>query len=242
MKAVILAAGMGTRLLDRTRDLPKALVEVNGRTLIERVLDYVQGAGISQVCVVGGFGADLLHSKVGSRPGLTFAVNSDYRKGSVLTLNAARGYLNGDTIMMNVDHLYPKKMLRTFLGQTHPTDAPTGFVDFDRPLFADDMKVWLDGERRVVQISKTLTEYQAGYIGSTYIPGPFLPKYLDALDAVIASSGGMSNVEGIQQRLADDGSRPYIYDASGVRWLEVDNQEDLGNAERILKNLPQYLE
>lgn len=242
MKAVVLAAGMGTRLLDRTRSLPKALVEVNGITLIERVLDYVQKAGIADVCVVGGFCADLLKQQVSGRPGVTFVENPDYRKGSVLTLNAARGFLAGDTLLMNVDHLYPVAMLRRFLAQPHAADAPTGFVDFDRPLFADDMKVRHDEEHRVVQISKTLTEYQAGYIGSTFIPGAFLPTYVQALDATIAASEGMSNVEAILQRLADGGHRPHLYDASGIRWLEVDNQEDLANAERILRNLPKFLD
>lgn len=242
MKAVVLAAGMGTRLLDRTRDLPKALVAVNRRPLIDRVLDYVQGSGINEVCVVGGFCAGLLQERLGSRTGVTFATNTEYRRGSVLTLNAARPFLNGDTLLMNVDHLYPRALLRTFLTMPQKSDAPTGFVDFDRPLFADDMKVWHDSEKRITQISKTLTEFQAGYIGTTFIPGAFLQEYLRALDEVIAGSGGMSNVEAVLQRLADQGHKPHVFDASGVRWLEVDNQEDLANAERILNNFPNFLE
>jgi len=241
MKAVVLAAGMGTRLADLTRDVPKAMVPVKGRLLVDWVCDYLSNPSIDEVLVVGGFRGDLLEAHVASRSRVRFALNPDFRKGSVLTLNAARSFLTGDILLCNVDHIYPATLLRRFLSSPRATDAPTGFVDFDRPLFADDMKVFLDENGRIVRIAKTLNEYQGGYIGSTFIPGAFMSRYLNALDRVIAHSEGAANVEAVLQQLADDGDRPAIQDASGIRWLEVDTQEDRANAERILTNAPGFL-
>lgn len=242
MKAIVLAAGRGRRLGELTREVPKALVAVKGKPLVDWVCDWLTFPGIDHIVVVGGFAADRLEAHVSKRAGVSFAFNPDFRKGSVLTLNAARPFLNGDVLLCNVDHIYPTALLRRFFAADLATDAPTAFVDFDRPLFHDDMKVQLDSRRRIVAISKTLREFEGGYIGSTFIPAAFLPRYLEALDRVIEQSQGNANVEAALQQLANDGSRPRILDTSGIHWLEVDTQEDRAKAEHILTHAAGYLE
>lgn len=63
MRAVILAAGRGSRMGTRTNDRPKCLVEVGGRTLLDRHLDSLSGAGIDEVAIVTGYLAQSLQGR-----------------------------------------------------------------------------------------------------------------------------------------------------------------------------------
>lgn len=242
MRAIILAAGAGRRLDYMTQSIPKALVRVAGRALIDYVRAWVTRGEFRDVVLVGGCGAPLLHEHVRGW-NVRWAVNEDWTKGNILTLLAAEEALEGDDVLLlNVDHVFPRRLLQRFMASQPARDVPTGFVDFDRPLFDDDMKVALDDERRIVRISKQLAEFQAGYIGSTFVPAASLARYRATARALAAESEGSANVEGVLQRLADEGARPRIFDASGIRWLEVDTPHDHANAERILAHVPGYLE
>ncbi len=64
--AIVLAAGKGTRMKS---ELPKVLVPVNGRPMVEYVLDALQAAGVERIVVVVGYRADLVRSTIGHRPG-----------------------------------------------------------------------------------------------------------------------------------------------------------------------------
>lgn len=73
MKAVILAAGKGTRMKDLTQELPKPMLRVQGRPILEHILDGLLAAGIREVCIVTGWRADVIetHFGDGSRFGAT---------------------------------------------------------------------------------------------------------------------------------------------------------------------------
>lgn len=249
MNALILAAGTGSRLLSATRELPKALVPVRGRPLIEYTLDFARAMGCSEISVVGGFYFDKLQQHlqpIGAS--LRIFENREFLKGNALSLMAALTAQNDAFILLNVDHIYPKRLALKIAENVPHRTSITAFVDFDRPLGDDDMKVQLAaahaGRRaaRVIQkISKNLHEFDAGYIGMAYVPQQQLTRYKSAAQAVVEQDES-AVVEHILQWLIDHGHPPEIFDASGIRWLEVDNQNDLRNAERILKNVDNYLD
>ena len=80
MKALILAAGEGTRLRPYTADRPKCLVEVAGRSLLDRQLDVLGAAGVAPVVVVGGYRAEML-----PRPGIEVLLNPRYATTNMVT-------------------------------------------------------------------------------------------------------------------------------------------------------------
>ena len=55
MRAILLAAGMGTRLRPLTLDTPKSLIEVNGRPLLERQIEFLRERGVEEIIVVTGY-------------------------------------------------------------------------------------------------------------------------------------------------------------------------------------------
>ncbi len=239
MKVLILAAGQGDRLKHLTDDIPKALVKVCDRELIRFQLEFLDDPAVDKIGVVGGYHADSLKTFL-ARQNLpvAFFENTRFEKGSILSIKAALDFLDDDFLLMNVDHIYPKRLLNTLLKQTR---GITAVCDFDRKLIADDMKVKLDEKRNLFQIHKKLAQYDGGYIGMTYFPAEKVAIYKQAIEGTLSKLGNKTSVEMILGELATRGEKIDIADVSGIRWLEVDTIEDLQKAEKTLESSPQFL-
>ncbi|MFQ7565678.1 MAG: NTP transferase domain-containing protein, partial [Clostridium perfringens] len=93
MRAILLAAGMGTRLRPLTLDTPKSLIEVNGRPLLERQIEFLRERGVEEIIVVTGYLAekfDYLKDKYGVK-----LVNNDKYDiyNNIYTMYLVREYL-----------------------------------------------------------------------------------------------------------------------------------------------------
>ncbi len=227
---VLLAAGMGARLGELGGGLPKALFDAAGEKLLDRAINFAERLGADERIVVGGFRYDLVsaHLAAQSRAALRLVENTQYRLGNLRTLETALPHVRGAFLLMNIDHVYPAAVA-TRIAEQAGTQI-TAFVDFDRPLGDDDMKVALDGDHRVSQISKKLDRWDCGYVGMTFVPAAALDRYRAAIADVRASIGDPANVEQVLQRLADDGEPVAIGDISGIGWHELDTPEDVERA------------
>ncbi len=235
MKAVIIAAGLGSRLGALTADRPKALVKVAGRELILRALDFVDSPEISECLVVTGYEGEHLSGFLAEhRPDVRTVRNPNFRDGSIRTIETALEHVDGDFLLMNVDHIYPSSMLGRIVQAAR---GITAICDFDRELAGDDMKVKLRNGR-LVGIRKTLADYDGGYIGMTCVRADALPRYREAVVATRSTEGNSANVEAALAKLAEDDEEINICDVSGIGWLEVDTPEDLSNAELRIRNNP----
>ncbi len=238
MQIVLLAAGLGSRLGSLTRDVPKALIDVAGRPLVEHCLRFCARVEPREIIVVAGFGEDQVRAAVARLGDLggglvpRLVSNPDFRQGNILSLAAARPHLRDSFVMMNVDHIYHPDIAAIV---RRDADAVTGFIDTDRQLGADDMKVERDAQGRIKQIAKTLTTFDCGYVGMTRVPAARQPEYFAAMDAAIAADGTTIHVERILARLAEQGHGPDCRDISGHGWLEVDTPEERQSAEEALR-------
>jgi choline kinase len=232
MQAVLLAAGLGSRLGELTASLPKALIPVGGVPLLAYAVKFAERAGARDVTVVGGYGYEQVRSEVQAR-GLRVRLvqNPDYRDGNLVSLMAARPHVQGELLLMNIDHIYRPAIAEI---AARPADGLTAFIDTDRQLGADDMKVLRDGGGRVREIAKTLATWDAGYVGMTKVPAAALPRYWAEADAALAQEGRAIHVERILARLAAAGEGPGCRDVSGHGWLEVDLPEERARAEEAL--------
>lgn len=114
VKAIILAAGMGTRLRPYTNDKPKCLVEVNGKSLLDSQLDILRSASISNITVIGGYKGDMLKDKQ-----VELIVNDKYDKTNmVFSLFCAEEKLNGECLITYGDIVYSNKILAQLLQST----------------------------------------------------------------------------------------------------------------------------
>lgn len=239
MKALILAAGKGSRLGDSAKEKSKALVSVEGKELLCYQLDFLNVPKIKKIgLVVGYHGKATTALAKKQNPSIEIFENKDYEKGNILSLKAALPFLDDDCLILNVDHIYPKRMLSAVLEQA---DGITVACDFDRPLVEDDMKITKDAKDYLKEIDKGLKKYDGGYIGMTFCPRAKLPAYRRALEKTLASLGTSTCVEKVLATLAAQNEPIGIADTSGIRWLEVDTLYDLKQAEETLQKNPNFL-
>jgi choline kinase len=238
MQVVIMAAGLGNRLGELTRDRPKALVPAAGRELILRALDFVDHPRVTERIVVTGFAGERLAAFLSARaPDVHMIHNPDFRDGSIRTLEAVLPSITGEFLLMNVDHIYPRRMFPHILSNAR---GITAICDFDRTLGPDDMKVKLAADRRLTGIRKTLEDFDGGYIGMTFCSASALPLYREHVAKARRFEGDAASAEAALASLAADGADIEICDAGGFGWLEVDTPDELARAEGILLQNPGF--
>jgi choline kinase len=239
MQAIIMAAGLGSRLKDLTQATPKALIEVGGRPLVDYALAFARASGAQHRIVVGGFHhADVAARVAKVAPDAAIVENTEYRKGNLISMQTGRTALGaGGFLLMNTDHVYRPTIATVVAAACERGEASgevTAFCDFDRKLGADDMKVTLDDTRHVREMAKTLATWDCGYVGMTYVPAARRDDYFAAAAHVLETKGEASHVESILVALAERGQAPAIADISGHGWLEIDEPHERAHADEVL--------
>lgn len=242
MKSIILAAGLGSRLGTLTKNISKANVQVASHPLIKWSINFARKIDLDEIVVVCGYKCQQL-MEILANDEITILENQEYKKGNFYSLAVAQKYLDSDFVLMNIDHLYPSHLARMI---NAVPDGIWAVSDFDRPLYADDMKISVMGDiydkATISSISKGLDEYDGGYCGITVVKGKALKDYQLAFENVMRHGRDQAVVEDIQAELIILGTPPHVLDISGIRWLEIDTQEDLANAERIIRMKPHFLD
>jgi choline kinase len=236
MQAIIMAAGLGSRLKDLTTATPKALIEAGGRPLIDYALAFAKAAGAQRRIVVGGF----CHADVAARvrsvaPDAIIVENTEYKKGNLISMRTGERALEpGAFLLMNTDHIYKPAIADVVRAACNAATEVTAFCDFDRTLGPDDMKVGLDAQRRVDQMAKTLPTWDCGYVGMTFVPAARRDAYFATATKCSAEQGDAIHVESILVGLARAGAPPHIADISGHGWLEIDEPHERAHADAVL--------
>ena len=84
MKAIIIAAGLGSRLGNLTNDKPKCLLEVAGKSLLQHQIDTLKSCGITNISVIKGYKKEKINY-----PGLKYYINDDYQNNNILKIGRA---------------------------------------------------------------------------------------------------------------------------------------------------------
>lgn len=238
MKAVILAAGIGSRLAPLTDDRPKALVEVAGRSFLERQLDLLGRAGIPSrdVVVVGGYRIDRLREALAAGGhDCEVVVNDRFEPwNNFYSLLVAQPALAGhDFLQLDGDVILDEVLLPRMIAA--PGDALLA-VDCRAELDAETMKAELrDG--RVVAIAKPLDPARCAgeYIGVTKLSAAAARAVFAELALFPAEGLTHEYYEHAFHRLSGTGRiRFEIVDVHDCTVLEIDNVEDLRRAEALL--------
>ena len=122
MTAILLAAGVGKRLLGPGAGRPKCLLEIGGRSLLTRLLEGLAAAGVREAVVVTGFEEAAVREHLAQPPpGLTVhcRTNPRYREGAILSLWTAREVLAGPVVVMDADVLCPPAMVALLIRSPH---------------------------------------------------------------------------------------------------------------------------
>ena len=242
MKAIILAAGEGTRLRPLTDDKPKCLVVLAGKPLLEHQLETLRAGGVDDIHIVGGYRAEQL-----VRPDTTLHLNPRYAETNmVTTLFAAEAVMTGDTdlIISYGDIVYEPQVLAAL----QAVDAPlTLAVDrewkrywaarMDDPLADAETLKLTDGDR-MVELGKKPQSYddiQGQYTGLIKIRADLVARLSEvwrAMDPDITYEGkdydNMYMTSFIQHLIDSGWEARAAFINNG--WAEVDCKADLAVA------------
>ncbi|MEK8022418.1 MAG: sugar phosphate nucleotidyltransferase [Candidatus Hydrogenedentota bacterium] len=232
LKAVILAAGRGSRLADQASREPKCLLNIHGHTVMEAIVEAARGAGIHSFVIVTGYEAEAIRRELGdgSRLGVQIEYVHNDRWNDLAnghSILAARSLIGNRFVILMSDHVFESTMLRELLDAPPPERGCVLLTDpriesiFD---IGDATKVRTDGEGRIVSMGKDLEDYDA------VDTGIFLATrdLLDALDE--AHRDGESSLTAANVRLASRGiMRALALKSVNAKWFDIDTPESLAH-------------
>ncbi len=237
-EAVIMAAGVGNRLRPFTDTRPKSLLEVGGVSLMERHLKHLASGGIQRTTIVLGHCGDQIRERFGNEYGpmsIRYIENSDYRRGSILSLKAGLAGLSGATVCMDADVLYHPEVLHRLL---RTKDAVCFLLDPTAEETGEEMMLAVrDGAvRRIARTVGKEWDLVGEGVGFFVLGGKALPQARTILDAF--AERGEIDVEyedGLNQLLEEIPGA--FVEVGDLPWTEIDFEEDLKKADRILAHL-----
>jgi choline kinase len=236
MRAIILAAGRGLRLLlPEDKQLPKCLLRFDGMSLLERHLRMLRGAGVEEVVLALGFRHELIEAELDRlawQPRPEIVLNRRFELGSVLTLHAVADAMTrgGDILVMDADVLYDERIMDTLVAGRSPVNRL--LIDCDFEDGEEPVKICLrDGVP--IELRKQLAadiEYDTigESVGFFRFTQP-AARRLAALVAGYVASGRaqMPHEEAVRDLLLEHTQLVEVADVTGAPWIEIDYAEDL---------------
>lgn len=233
MKAVILAAGQGTRIRSVHGEHPKCLIEVDHTTILDHQLDALSLAGIKDVAIVVGYEKDQIISHVRTRQhrqNTKFIENSAFAiTNNIYSLWLALDWLHDESfIVLNADVIFDPGILAS---ATSPHAPISMIVD---PGWRDEtMKVIIE-EDYVIQMSKKITreQYSGTYIGITVFCRTAQERFFRKMNDLITSGRVNEFFNAAVQELANEGVPVGYSSTEGLAWAEIDDPTDLTFAQQ----------
>lgn len=235
-KAIILAAGIGSRLRPITDSVPKCMVQVNGECIIDRQIDSLVMAGVTDILVCAGYKMDVLEKHLTKKyPFVRILKMPEYTSTNNMysmfkTLNFAKG---NDIIVMNGDVFISHNYLGKLINSKHSNAILTQKNRYEE----ENMKIICDKNLRVTSISKNIsntTSYGTS-IDMYKFSKDFTDKWFEIMNYFIneKKQNQLWNEVGINEMFKSFEVFPVNI---GKFWFEIDTLEDLENANILFKH------
>lgn len=230
MKVVVLAAGRGERLSPYTDDIPKPLVTLRGKPLIEHVISSCRDAGLKEFIVVTGYLGDVIrnHLRSGEHLGVSidYVENENWSLGNGSSLMAAKAKLEDEEhfLLTMSDHIYHSSLIRRALDGFNSLNsvcvdkAPKYLTDL-----AEATKVALADSGAVTEIGKKLVKWHGVDTGVFILRTDIFTGVKSMVHGVVDCMRAIINDSLLQS-----------IDVSSLPWLDVDTLKDLNYAEQVV--------
>jgi len=238
MKAIILAAGVGSRIRPMTNNCPKSLLKVGNYTILEMMLSHIQDCGINEVVFVLGYLQEQIKEHVKNKfPNLNahFVTNNKYTEtNTAFSLMLAKGLIKDSSfVKFDADVVFDKEILENLIECEH---ANCLCIDKNINLDSEEVKVIIDDQNKVLKASKTVHPKDAvgESIGIEKIDGETAKLLFSELEIMMEDRQNYQEYyEGAYERLIQKNVSFYALNISGLQWVEIDTKEDFIKAEKI---------
>ncbi|HVS78546.1 MAG TPA: phosphocholine cytidylyltransferase family protein [Steroidobacteraceae bacterium] len=239
MRAIILAAGRGSRLQQTAdRQLPKCLLTFGGRSLLERHVRLLEAAGVEEIVVAVGFRHELIEmelARVGLGSRSEIVLNPHYELGSMLTVHCAAEPLTrgGDVLLMDADVLYHERIMAALTAGREPVNRL--LIDREFEPGDEPVKVCVLAGVPVELRKKPEPGLEYDTIGESV--GFFrlderAARRLAAIvaDHVAGSRAHLPHEEAVRDLLRERSQSFEVCDVTGAPWIEIDFPADVARA------------
>lgn len=234
MKALILAAGFGSRLAPITDEVPKSLVPVNGKPILFKQIENLLENGITDITIVSGYKAEVLKRETLSAfPQVKIIESVDY----ATTNNMYSAYLGIKTtgicslLMMNADVFYDSSVIKELIRCEYKNAIVVDIGNYNE----ESMKV-IEKNGKLVEISKTISKEDA--LGSSIDVYKFDSNGLKAFyDSCVDYIENRKELKKWSEVALNDVLKEIEFKACKLvgRWFEIDNHDDLAAAQELFK-------
>jgi len=181
MKAIIVAAGAGRRLLPFTEECPKCLLQAGSRRIIDMTMDNLKKCGLKDIIMVVGHQQDKIRDYLGN--GVRYVVNPIYKEtNSMYSLKCAQDYFGDGFVYLHSDIVFERAILEKILSQDNEICLSVDEVIVD----AEDMKVMLEGGL-IQEVNKDIPLKKAGgeFIGIAKFMGDGVRYLKETLNSLL---------------------------------------------------------
>ncbi len=235
MKAVILAAGRGSRLGSVTGGRPKCLLSFGGRTILDRQIDALLGAGVAEIALVVGHAKQQLIAHVhgryeGEAGRISFIENPEYADtNNMVSLWLAREWLGDDPfVCLNADVLCHRGVVQ------RAVEARGDLVVLiDREYREETTKVRIEDDR-VVALAKTITRanFDGTFVNIATFSAAGGRTLFAAAEEMFAAGQRNQFYNDVLHLLAGRGVAVGYEEIGDLPWAEIDDGQDLAYAQR----------
>lgn len=245
MQAIILAAGMGKRLKELTKNNTKCMVEVNGVSLIDRMLHQIDKQNLSQIVIVVGYEGEKLINYIGTlniKTPIVYVNNPIYDKtNNIYSLSLAKEYLcKEDTLLFESDLIFEDSVIKELIDDPRPTlalvDKYESWMDGTCVKLSDDdtIEAFVPGKKfkfnEIKNYYKTVNIYKFSkhFSETHYVP------FLDAYSKALGNNEYYEQVLRVITML--DEPEIKAKRLNGQLWYEIDDIQDLDIASSMFSN------
>ena len=235
MKALILAAGLGSRLAPITDNVPKSMVPVNGKPILVKQIENLISNNINDITIITGYKSEVIENLINTKyPYIRVIKSEDYMN----TNNMYSAYLakqvmeNQDFLMMNADVYYDASVITELLNDKYTNAIVTDIGNYNE----ESMKV-IEKDNKIVSISKQISKSDAlgcsidVYKFSALAGKVFFDKCTEYIEvkkelklwSEVALNDILNDIDFVACQLKG-------------RWVEIDNHDDLRIATALFKD------
>lgn len=252
MKGIILAAGQGTRLKKYTQNLPKGMLEFNGKTLIERQIELYRKCGINNIIVIKGYAEEKI-----KYPGIKYYINEKYAETNMVeTLMCAKDEFDDDIIVSYSDIIFDKRLLEKMKNNDYDYGVAVDknwkkyWLKRYNNINFDTESLRINEKGNIISLGKenpSLEEIDARYIGILKFSQKGLKKIVNILERdykEYSNKPWQQSGKFIRQAYMTDLLQSLIEEKEEIKaiefkngWLEFDTNEDYEKALKWLDDL-----
>ena len=240
MKAIILAAGIGSRISPLTDNCPKSLLKIYDKTILEMMISHIQDCHINDIVFVTGYLEEQIKEYVNINfPDLKayFVTNEKYAETNTgFSLLLAKDFVeNSDFIKFDADVVFDKEILKKLIECPYENAL---CIDKNIHLDAEEIKVIIDDKNKILKASKTVDPQKAigESIGIEKIGKNTAKLLFQELEEVMKDKKNHQEYyEVAYERLIKKGESFHALDITGLVWVEIDTKEDFELAKNIQK-------